>query len=200
MAPDLSGRHDAFAVTKLPPCVSSNQRNLHWAGLTSYFHTIHHCWHHIFMSLGTLGNHNCLSLNQCYRECSKFCVCFFSPWLTVNLFGHVTHFWYSFICRGIFQIYAECYSTCTRLCCFVKRFQPGEPLARLQELCPNKQEKEETLVHNMGLQKGFLSQLKSHAPQPVDAATLTQTTCSTTFKMGFKIRTPWSRRGKLSEA
>lgn len=101
MAPDLSGRHDAFAVTKLPPCVSSNQRNLHWVGLTSYFHTIHHCWHHIFMSLGTLGNHNCLSLNQCYRECSKFCVCFFSPWLTVNLFGHVTHFWYSYLQRHI---------------------------------------------------------------------------------------------------
>lgn len=112
VAPDLSGGHDAFAVTKLPPCVSSNQRDLHWVGLTSYFHAINHCWHHVFMSLGTLSNSNCFSLNQCYSECSKFCVFSFSPWLTVNPFGHVTHFWYPFICRGIFQIYAERYS-CT---------------------------------------------------------------------------------------
>lgn len=37
LAPDLSRGHDAFAVAKLPPCVSCNQRNRRGSGLTHLF-------------------------------------------------------------------------------------------------------------------------------------------------------------------
>lgn len=42
---DLPGRYDALSVTKLPPCVSCHQRDVHQPGLTSVLPAFLHCRH-----------------------------------------------------------------------------------------------------------------------------------------------------------